>query len=76
MPSHISFQRQDVQPGMTFLSSHGYKVLVTEVQDTAEYRGPERMVGLHGYMHGIEEQGYKVSERYRADSYVEVEMPS
>lgn len=67
----ITKRRDELQPGDVFKSSHGYDVLVTEIQDDAEIRSDDRHVGIVGHLHGDSSCPIR-TERYPAGSTVEV----
>lgn len=65
-------RRDRVQPGMIVHSSHGYRLLVTEVLDNAVNRVPDRHVQITGHLHADPNNSTR-NERYEAHSYVPVE---
>ena len=65
----IEKRRDELKPGDVFPSSHGYDLLVTEVQDTAPVRTDERHVGIRGHLHGHPDNPIR-TERYEAGSTV------
>jgi hypothetical protein len=66
-------RRDEVKPGMVIHSSHGYRLLIEKVEDTAKTRTDERIVGFVGRLHGDPEGLYRC-ERYSAGSRVPVEV--
>lgn len=65
-------RRDTVRPGMVVKSSHGYRLLVTEVWDGAEVRTDDRHVQITGHLHA-DPANVTRSERYPAGSLIEVE---
>lgn len=72
-PTTITKRRDQLKPGDIFRSSHGYRLLVTEVIDTAEVRTDERHVEIRGHLHADPSAPIK-NERYAAGLTVEVEV--
>lgn len=68
----IKIRRDEVRPGDVLHSSHGYRLLVTEVRDTAINRVDDRHVEIVGHLHA-DPQGDLRNERYPAGSLVEVD---
>jgi hypothetical protein len=66
-------RRDEVHPGDVIRSSHGYRLLITEVDDSAEDRTDERHIGFTGHLHADETRPLR-TERYPAGSMVEVEV--
>jgi hypothetical protein len=73
MTTTTRIRRDAVLPGMIFKSSHGYRLLVTEVLDTAEVRTDARHVQVKGHLHADPANETRL-ERYPAGSLVEVEV--
>jgi hypothetical protein len=69
----MPIRRDAVQPGMIVHSSHGYKLLVTEVWDGAVNRTDERHVAIKGHIHA-DPMREILSERYPAGSTIAVEV--
>ena len=65
-------RRDEVRPGDIIHSSHGYRLLITEVDDSAVVRTDDRHVGFKGWLHA-REGGHIRTERYPAGSLIEVE---
>lgn len=68
----LVIRRDQVVPGVVFQSSHGYKVLVTQLVDTATNRTDDRHVEIRGHIHANPEREI-TRERYAASSTIEVE---
>lgn len=68
-------RRDQLQPGNVFRSSHGYRLLVTEVIDIAPRQDrDDRIVQVNGHLHADPTNVIR-TERYPANSTVEVERP-
>lgn len=65
-------RREDARPGMIFMSSHGYRLLITKVTDTATNRTEDRHVGIKGHIHADPKAQIR-SERYPANSIIYIE---
>lgn len=63
-------RRDEVGFGDVVISSHGYALLIVEVNDTAELRTDERMVQFWGHLHGDPNAPIR-TERYSAGSMIE-----
>jgi hypothetical protein len=71
----VPTRRDKVHPGQIIQSSHGYRLLITDVIDTAVNRTDDRHVELRGHLHG--QLGTAIrNERYPAGSLIPVERPS
>jgi len=69
---HPTFIRRDfIKPGDVIRSSHGYDLLITEVDDSAPVRTDERHVGFTGHLHADVTAPTR-TERYPAGSLVQV----
>lgn len=64
-------RRDHVKPGMVVKSSHGYRLLVTEVWDAAETRTDDRHVQITGHLHADPQAPIR-RERYPAGSLIDV----
>jgi hypothetical protein len=69
----VLVRREEVKPGMVVHSSHGYRLLVTQVIDAAVQRIPERHVEIKGHLHGDPACEIR-NERYPAHSLIDVEV--
>lgn len=67
-------RRDAIRPGMVIRSSHGYRLLVSAVDDSAPSRVDARHVGITGFLHA-NPRNATCSERYPASSLIEVELP-
>lgn len=66
-------RRDEAKPGMIFQSSHGYRLLITEVQDNAAHRVDDRGVGIVGHLHATPNAPTR-TERYPANSIIYIEQ--
>jgi len=67
--------RAEAKSGMTFMSSHGYRLTITAVRDDAPNRISNRHVEIVGHLHGNPEAPTR-NERYPANSVIYVECGS
>lgn len=67
-------RRDEAKPGMIFQSSHGYRLLITEVRDNAGNRVDDRGVEIVGHLHANRENATR-TECYPANSKIRVEIP-
>jgi hypothetical protein len=74
-PITVPVRRDRVRPGVVVQSSHGYRLLITEVRDTAQLRTDDRTVELRGHLH-VDLANTVTNERYPAGSTIPVERPS
>lgn len=78
----VELRRDMVRPGMVIQSSHGYRLRVTEMLDTAEVRTDDRHVQISGILHNQDVSQLPDpriacrGERYPAGSKVTVEADS
>lgn len=70
--STTTTRRDEVKRGDIFRSSHGYRLLVTDVIDNAKNRTDGRYVQINGHLHA-KASNKVVVERNPASSTVEVE---
>jgi hypothetical protein len=68
----ITIRCDQARKGDMFQSSHGYKLLITEVVDTAMSRADDRRVEIKGHLHADPTKPI-YNERYPANSRIEVE---
>lgn len=70
-PELPRLRRDFVKPGDIVRSSHGYDLLITEVDDSASVRSDDRHVGFTGWLHA-QPGGHIRTERYPAASLIEI----
>lgn len=67
-------RRDELEPGMVFMSSHGYRLLISKVRDNATSRVQDRGVEVVGHLHASLDASTR-TEIYPACSIVYVEQP-
>jgi hypothetical protein len=67
----ITKRRDQVRPGDVVRSSHGYDLLITQVDDSATNRTDDRHVGFVGHLHANPANDTR-TERYSASGLVTV----
>lgn len=70
--STVLVRREQVVAGMVVHSSHGYRLLVTQVDDSALRRHADRHIRITGHLHADPKRELR-HERYPASSFVLVE---